>query len=43
MGKCTDAAVVMGEVRSALRAHALIGPAPSEVLARLDAWSTAMP
>jgi hypothetical protein len=37
MGKGTDAAVVMGEVRSALRAYAMIDPAPSAVLARLDA------
>ena len=32
----TDAAVVMGEVRSALRAYALIDPSPASVLARLD-------
>jgi anti-sigma regulatory factor (Ser/Thr protein kinase) len=37
MGKGIDAAVVMGEVRSALRAYALIDPSPSAVLAHLDA------
>jgi serine phosphatase RsbU (regulator of sigma subunit) len=37
MGKGTDAAMVMGEVRSALRTYAVIDPALSEVLARLDA------
>ncbi|NUR09750.1 MAG: SpoIIE family protein phosphatase [Nocardioidaceae bacterium] len=36
MGKGTDAAVVMGEVRSALRAYALIDPSPAFVLQRLD-------
>ena len=37
MGKGTGAAVVMGEVRSALRAYALLDPSPSSVLERLDA------
>ena len=37
MGKGTAAAVVMGEVRSALRAYALLDPSPATVLERLDA------
>ena len=37
MGKGVPAAVVMGQVRAALRAYALIDPEPSVVLERLDA------
>jgi serine phosphatase RsbU (regulator of sigma subunit)/anti-sigma regulatory factor (Ser/Thr protein kinase) len=36
MGKGVPAAIVMGQVRSAMRAYALIDPAPSVVLSRLD-------
>ena len=36
MGKGVPAAIVMGQVRSAMRAYALIDPAPSVVLGRLD-------
>jgi serine phosphatase RsbU (regulator of sigma subunit)/anti-sigma regulatory factor (Ser/Thr protein kinase) len=36
MGKGVAAAVVMGQVRAALRAYALIDPAPDVVLERLD-------
>ena len=36
MGKGVPAAIVMGQVRSAMRAYALIDPAPSLVLSRLD-------
>jgi serine phosphatase RsbU (regulator of sigma subunit)/anti-sigma regulatory factor (Ser/Thr protein kinase) len=36
MGKGVAAAIVMGQVRSALRAYALIDPAPEVVLERLD-------
>lgn len=36
MGKGVPAAIVMGQMRSALRAYALIEPEPSVVLARLD-------
>jgi serine phosphatase RsbU (regulator of sigma subunit)/anti-sigma regulatory factor (Ser/Thr protein kinase) len=36
MGKGVPAAVVMGQVRSALRAYALIDPDPAVVLQRLD-------
>jgi serine phosphatase RsbU (regulator of sigma subunit)/anti-sigma regulatory factor (Ser/Thr protein kinase) len=36
MGKGVPAAIVMGQVRSAMRAYALIDPAPSLVLGRLD-------
>jgi serine phosphatase RsbU (regulator of sigma subunit)/anti-sigma regulatory factor (Ser/Thr protein kinase) len=37
MGKGVPAAIVMSEVRSALRAYALIDPRPAVVLSRLDA------
>jgi serine phosphatase RsbU (regulator of sigma subunit)/anti-sigma regulatory factor (Ser/Thr protein kinase) len=43
MGKGTSAAVVMGEVRSALRAYALLDPSPGKVLERLDALVTLHP
>ena len=36
MGKGVGAAIVMGQVRAALRAYALIDPAPEIVLERLD-------
>jgi serine phosphatase RsbU (regulator of sigma subunit)/anti-sigma regulatory factor (Ser/Thr protein kinase) len=36
MGKGVPAAIVMGQVRSAMRAYALIDPAPTVVLSRLD-------
>ena len=36
MGKGVPAAIVMGQVRSAMRAYALIDPAPSVMLSRLD-------
>ena len=36
MGKGVPAAIVMGQVRSAMRAYALIDPAPSVMLGRLD-------
>jgi serine phosphatase RsbU (regulator of sigma subunit)/anti-sigma regulatory factor (Ser/Thr protein kinase) len=36
MGKGVPAAIVMGQVRSAMRAYALIDPTPSVVLSRLD-------
>ena len=37
MGKGTGAAIVMSEMRASLRAYALLDPAPSTVLARMDA------
>jgi serine phosphatase RsbU (regulator of sigma subunit)/anti-sigma regulatory factor (Ser/Thr protein kinase) len=37
MGKGSSAAVVMGQVRTATRAYALLDPAPALVLERLDA------
>ena len=37
MGKGTGAAVVMSEMRAALRAYAVLDPSPSVVLARMDA------
>lgn len=42
MGKGVPAAVVMGQVRAALRAYALIDPEPSLVLERLDALVTSL-
>ncbi len=36
MGKGMEAAIVMGEVRSALRAYAILDPTPGVVLDRLD-------
>jgi len=36
MGKGTPAAVMMGEMRSALRAYALLDPSPAVVLERMD-------
>jgi anti-sigma regulatory factor (Ser/Thr protein kinase) len=42
MGKGVPAAIVMGQVRSAMRAYALIDPAPSVVLARLDLLVTSL-
>lgn len=36
MGKGVPAAIVMGQVRAAMRAYALIDPAPSVLLGRLD-------
>jgi serine phosphatase RsbU (regulator of sigma subunit)/anti-sigma regulatory factor (Ser/Thr protein kinase) len=37
MGKGTAAAIVMSEMRASLRAYALLDPAPTAVLARMDA------
>jgi serine phosphatase RsbU (regulator of sigma subunit)/anti-sigma regulatory factor (Ser/Thr protein kinase) len=37
MGKGTGAALLMSEMRAAVRAYALLDPAPSVVLARMDA------
>jgi serine phosphatase RsbU (regulator of sigma subunit)/anti-sigma regulatory factor (Ser/Thr protein kinase) len=42
MGKGVPAAIVMGQVRSAMRAYALIDPTPSVVLARLDMLVTSL-
>ena len=38
MGKGTRAAIVMSEIRAALRAYAVLDPSPSSVLSRLDAY-----
>ena len=38
MGKGTSAAIVMGELRSALRAYAVLDPSPGTVLERLDTF-----
>ena len=38
MGKGTQAAIVMSEIRAALRAYAVLDPSPSTVLSRLDAY-----
>jgi anti-sigma regulatory factor (Ser/Thr protein kinase) len=38
MGKGSQAAIVMSEMRAALRAYAALDPSPSTVLARLDAF-----
>jgi serine phosphatase RsbU (regulator of sigma subunit)/anti-sigma regulatory factor (Ser/Thr protein kinase) len=38
MGKGTRAAIVMSEIRAALRAYAVLDPSPSAVLSRLDAY-----
>ncbi len=42
MGKGVAAAVVMGQVRAALRAYALIDPDPAVVLSRLDVLVTSL-
>ena len=42
MGKGVAAAIVMGQVRAALRAYALIDPEPGVVLSRLDALVTSL-
>src|SRR5215210_5535951 len=42
MGKGVPAAIVMGQVRAALRAYALLDPDPSTVLERLDALVTSL-
>jgi anti-sigma regulatory factor (Ser/Thr protein kinase) len=42
MGKGVPAAIVMGQVRSALRAYALIDPEPSVALSRLDRLVTSL-
>jgi anti-sigma regulatory factor (Ser/Thr protein kinase) len=42
MGKGVPAAIVMGEVRSGLRAYAVLDPAPSVVLPRLEGLVCAM-
>jgi serine phosphatase RsbU (regulator of sigma subunit)/anti-sigma regulatory factor (Ser/Thr protein kinase) len=42
MGKGVQAAIVMGQVRSAMRAYALIDPDPSVMLARLDLLVTSL-
>ncbi|HSJ22435.1 MAG TPA: SpoIIE family protein phosphatase [Nocardioidaceae bacterium] len=41
MGKGEEAAILMGEVRTALRAYALIDPTPSVVLSLLDRFVSA--
>jgi anti-sigma regulatory factor (Ser/Thr protein kinase) len=41
MGKGTEAAIVMSEMRAALRAYAQLDPTPSVVLARMDALVSA--
>jgi serine phosphatase RsbU (regulator of sigma subunit)/anti-sigma regulatory factor (Ser/Thr protein kinase) len=38
MGRGTEAAIVMSEMRAALRAYAALDPTPDTVLARLDAF-----
>ena len=43
MGKGIPAAIVMGELRSALRAYALLDPDPSLLLPRLDEVVTTLP
>jgi anti-sigma regulatory factor (Ser/Thr protein kinase) len=43
MGKGTEAAIVMSEMRAALRAYAALDPAPSTVLTRLDAFIASQP
>ena len=40
MGKGAPAAALMGQVRSAIRAYAVAGLSPTEVLSSLDACST---
>jgi serine phosphatase RsbU (regulator of sigma subunit)/anti-sigma regulatory factor (Ser/Thr protein kinase) len=42
MGKGVPAAIVMGQVRAAMRAYALIDPSPSVVLSRLDMLVTSL-
>jgi serine phosphatase RsbU (regulator of sigma subunit)/anti-sigma regulatory factor (Ser/Thr protein kinase) len=42
MGKGVPAAIVMGQVRAAMRAYALIDPSPSLVLQRLDVLVTSL-
>ena len=36
MGRGTTAAILMSEMRAALRAYAVLDPAPATVLARMD-------
>ncbi len=43
MGKGIPAAIVMGEVRSALRAYALLDPDPDVLLPRLDRMAASLP
>ena len=43
MGKGIPAAIVMSEVRSALRAYALLDPDPDVLLPRLDRLATSLP
>ncbi len=43
MGRGVDAAIVMGEVRAATRAYALLDPEPAVVLDRLDRLITTLP
>jgi anti-sigma regulatory factor (Ser/Thr protein kinase) len=43
MGKGAEAAVVMSEMRAALRAYAALDPSPSVVLSRLDAFIASQP
>ncbi|GAA1366034.1 PP2C family protein-serine/threonine phosphatase [Streptomyces beijiangensis] len=43
MGRGLDAAVVMGQLRSAARALALAGLEPSELMRALDAFTTGLP
>ena len=43
MGKGTTAAILMSEMRAALRAYAVLDPAPATVLARMDELGVAQP
>ena len=43
MGRGTTAAIVMSEMRSALRAYAVLDPAPATVLARMEQLVLAQP
>ena len=43
MGRGTSAAIVMSEMRSALRAYAVLDPAPATVLARMEQLVLAQP
>ena len=43
MGKGAEAAIVMSEMRAALRAYAALDASPSVVLSRLDAFITSQP
>jgi serine phosphatase RsbU (regulator of sigma subunit)/anti-sigma regulatory factor (Ser/Thr protein kinase) len=43
MGRGTGAAIVMGEMRAALRAYVVLDPSPAAVLARMDAFVASQP